>query len=136
MVIPPVPTIIGPRKLLRKALGFIGEMLAFATVFLVIFMLINGRLNFLPYELTDTLIFIAFGGVFFTLTIKALELSLRAGYIITIVLAVLLIVLFVVLLLPGQLPAWIQFGANGYANEYEVCPAVTSALKVSPPYGV
>ena len=98
--------LLKPRKILKGIIGFIGELLAFFAVFFILFMVINARLNFLPHDLRDTLLFATFAIVLVAVGFKGFEFALRSGIIISAVFIVILIAFFILLLQPGTLPSF------------------------------
>jgi|GEM_PF-1648581 len=96
------------RKGLEKVVDFVGEILAFLTLLLMIFMLINGQFNFLPTDTTAFLTYFMFVAIIFTVGLKSLEFALNNSLILTIVILVLLIVAVIFVFLPDTLPNWLS----------------------------
>ena len=102
----------GARRGLERIVDVIGEILAFFTVILLIFMMINGAWNFLGYDLTRTFTYILFVSILLTIGLKGLEFALKNSLILTIVFAALLVAAVIVLVLPmfteipQTIPGW------------------------------
>ena len=95
------------RRGFEKIIDVIGEILAFFTILLMIFMLINGRFNFLPEDVTEFLTYFMFVAIIFTVGLKSLEFALNNSLILTIIMLVLLTIAVIFVFIPDTLPNWI-----------------------------
>ena len=96
------------RRLLEVIVDIIGEILAFFTVFLLLFMLINGKFQFLPEDITAMMTHILFFAIIVILGLKGLEFSLKRSWLLTIVFGALVVGVIVFLFFPEALPTWFR----------------------------
>lgn len=96
------------RRYLEVFIDTVGEILAYLSIFLILFMYINGAFGFLPEGIASTLSLVREVAIITVVSLKGLEFTLKRGYIATIIFAVAVVLIVVFMFFPANLPAFLQ----------------------------
>lgn len=85
----------------------LGEVLAFFTVALILFMYINGAFELLSEDITGILSLVREIAIIVVIGLSGLEFALKGRWLLTIIFLALLAGVIIFMWFPGAIPSWI-----------------------------
>ena len=94
------------KSTLEAMVDTLGEILAFFTVLLILFLYINGRWTFLPPKTTEVLAYIREIAIIAVVGLSGFELAVKGNWKVAILFLVLVAAVVVFMFFPGAVPGW------------------------------
>ncbi|MDR2202494.1 MAG: hypothetical protein LBP26_07065 [Clostridiales bacterium] len=97
------------RRALEKIIDFVGEILAMATVCLILFLFVNAKFGFITGDQLTGLKYLRESAILLVVGLKALEFALKRGFIIIFFICMAIIAATAIFMFfPGVLPEFLR----------------------------
>jgi len=94
------------RRGIGVVIGIIGEILAFITLIIILFMYVHARFPFLPAKAIQTVALVREVAIIAVIGLFGLRFALKKSWTLTFIFIGLLVLVISFMFLPGALPSW------------------------------